>query len=221
MTRFRRSSGFTLVELNLAIVFVALLVLAVAMTTMSVSRTYQYGVSLKTINQLGREVTDQMRRDIAAASPTQIQFVEAGGAGALCLGTVSYAYNSADLLNSSGTKILQSGDPVNLVRFDDRNREMCLGGSLTLPTSEITEILATNTTELAVHDMEFRNLLTTNEGGVNEGVVELNLSIGTAEIGTTDSDAKCLPPTDPSENFNNCAVREFALVVRVTGGETQ
>ncbi len=227
MNNYRERRGFTLVELNLAIVFVALLMLAVAMTTMSVSHTYQYGISLKTINQLGREVVDQVRRDASAASPSQIVSVDAttsGGVGRLCLGNVSYVYNSADLLNGSGTMIkdLATSKTITLARIEDRGGVWCKMDSsgafikTNISGDTYTEMLLTDNTPVAIHSMDSETLLNTKSNGFSQGVIQVNIVLGTRETQTT-SGGVCKPPTDPSENFNNCAVRQFIVVAQVTG----
>jgi len=225
-----RSRGFTLVELNLAIVFVALLLLAVALTTLNVSRTYQYGVSLKTINQLGREVVDQMRRDAASSSAGQIQFTTAasgGGVGRLCLGNVSYVFNSAGLLNGSvsGTKIIDSANskPITLARIDDKGGEWCkkdVSGTYVknaINGDTYTEMLLSDVTPVAIHAISLNDLASTTTSGFTEGLVEVGVDIGTNETQTTNGDS-CKPPSSPTENFDNCVVRHFVMVVRVTGG---
>lgn len=228
MRRKEDCAGFTLVELNIAIVFVALLVMAVAMTTISVSRTYQHGAALKSINQLGREVVEQMRRDISSASAQRVQYHEAAGVGRLCLGTVSYVYNSAELLNSGSSSLVQdtadSNRPIGLARIDDKESSWCQqsGGvfvknSIT-STDTYTELLRDDSIPVAIHNMEFKKHLVSEDLVYAEGIAELSLDIGTNEVLTTDGGV-CKPPTDPQENFNNCAVRQFVTVMRIVGGQ--
>lgn len=228
--RSRYLPAFTLVELNLAILFVGLLVLAVAMTTISVSRTYQYGAALKYINQIGREVTDQIRRDISSASSQRVEYHEVGGVGRLCLGTVSYVYNSAGLLNSGGSSLVHDTTapstprPINLARIDDRDSSWCQQSSGIFTKNDITaadsytELLRDDSITVAVHSLRVNKLISSGGSLLSESLVEVVLNIGTNEIQTTDG-GECKPPTNPQENFNNCAVRQFVTVVRVAGGQ--
>lgn len=227
----RRAAGFTLVELNLAVVFVAILVLAVALTIIAVSRSYERGVTLKSVNQVGREVTDQLRRDIAAAQPEQVVFENVGGVGRLCLGSVSYVYNSATLLNGTGTKVrdtTQGGNPaIRFARIDDVGGIWCQrstpGGPFikTQITSadNYTEVLQADIVPMAIHAMNASVFAQTVDANYPESLVSLRLTLGTNEVSTLNG-TKCRPPTDPNQNFTNCAVRDFVTVVRVVGGSS-
>lgn len=227
MTGTNRQSGFTLVELNLAIVFVAFLVLAVAMTTMSVTHTYRYGVSLKMINQLGREVSDQLRRDLMSASPTRALYVgttdTTSGIGRLCLGNVSYIFNNAQLLSNGGlaTTVKDSNsENITLVRVDDPERTWCTTSINQIPSdASYTEMLKADATPVAIHAMSLEKLIEADEDEerLAEGIIQVSFQLGTNETNTTDG-GKCKPPTAPDQNFDNCAVRQFVVIARATGG---
>ena len=212
--------GFTLVELNLAIIFVAILVIGIAAVVMNVTKINQRGITLKTINQTGREVTDMMRRDIAASRASSIQYQTAAGVGRLCLGTVSYVFNTAATLRGSNPLRDQSGRPVTLVRMDDRDRQWCQRSGEAFVKTGVTaadnavELLQTDQLPVAVHSMEVVSVASTRTGGL----IRFTLALGTNEAGTIqDGAATCKPPTDREANFDNCAVREFSTVVRSNG----
>ena len=236
----RSIRGFTLVELNLAMVFVAILVVGVAATTISVTKINQRGIMLKTINQTGREVVDQLRRDIAAARTDQVEFVFPGGGGgrrgpaagsgpsSLCLGSVSYVFNTAEALHSSpGTLIrdtTQAGSPaITLVRMDDKDGVWCAqsGGVFTknqvVATDAPIELLQTDLLPVAVHEMDVRSLAQTVDGNTAQGLIMITLLLGTNEANTIETSGACKPPTDHQADFDNCAVREFRTVVRSSG----
>lgn len=226
MTRYNsRRAGFTLIELNLAIVFVAFLVLAVAMMTLNVTHTYRYGVSLKMINQLGREVSDQLRRDLLSASPTLTTYIgptdTTPGIGRLCLGNVSYVFNNAELLNNGGITPVKdpNSEDITMVRIEDANRTWCTAGVNTIPAgAKYTEILQADVTPVAIHAMSVETLAETDaEDRISEGIIQVSFELGTNETNTTDG-GKCKPPTDPEQNFDNCAVRQFVVITRATGG---
>lgn len=229
MTRTNPPQGFTLIELNLAILFVAILLLAVAMTIMGVGRTYEYGVSLKAVNQTGREVVDQLRRDMAAAQPEQVSFEYTGGVGRLCLGSVSYVYNDAQLLDAPSGEVqdqTQSGNPpITFARIEDIGGVWCLKNVLGtayiknhIQTGDTyTEILQRDTVPMAIHSMNAVVFAEATDENYPESLIHLQLVLGTNETNTLDG-AECKPPTEPGQNFSNCAVREFVTVVRVAGG---
>ena len=62
------TKGFTLVELMLAMAGVAVLLVSIVVTTMQLMGMYHKGLTVKSINQAGREINDMIRRDSLAAS---------------------------------------------------------------------------------------------------------------------------------------------------------
>lgn len=106
--RIINKKGFTLVELTLSLAFVSMLLLAVAMATIYLGNIYQKGVTVKTINQSGRDVMAMMRRDVAHAVDGRVDFEKqlesrdnSFYSFRMCLGNVSYVGNSAGLIIAS------------------------------------------------------------------------------------------------------------------------
>lgn len=105
-------SGFTILELALAMAFVSFLLLAIGFGIVQVSVVYQKGLTLKTVNSTGREVIDEFSRTILASKyendknfqytfTEKIDNVDVGGSdkevqtyGAFCTGTHSYIWNT-------------------------------------------------------------------------------------------------------------------------------
>lgn len=228
----KRRRGFTLVELNLAMVFVSILLIAVALLTIQITRMYQKGVTVKTINQIGREVNDQLRTDITAARPSNIRsfFPPDGKSGRLCLGSVSYVYNTAAALKETSHIKNSNGESVYLARIVDDSGAWCNDGSPSSPgpvqntlsaAEEYTELLVNDdTSPLAIHDLA----LVTHEpdssaDGVTQRLFQLSMLIGTNEAETVDG-GKCLPPTASEANFDYCFVAEFETIIRSGEVET-
>lgn len=226
-----KATGFTLIELNLAIIFVAILMVAVAAVTINVTKINQRGILLKTINQTGREVMDILQRDITTARTTQTKYVSpTGGVGRLCLGTVSYVFNTAEALNGSGILIrngtVAGNPPVKLVRMEDRDALWCQesGGvfakNTITATDKPTELLADDIVPIAVHSLAFEQLATSTDANQRYGLAQLQLLIGTNEAETV-ADGTCKPPTDHDANFDGCVVREFRTIIRTNGATSE
>ena len=93
--------GFTLVELLLAMTGVAILLVAVATTTIQLMNMYHKGITIKTINSAGREVGDMIKRDGLSAKGRDIVQVASsdsgtGGLGRLCFGSYTYVWNTPE-----------------------------------------------------------------------------------------------------------------------------
>ena len=230
-----KTRGFTLVELILAIGFVSLLLLAVSVLTIRVGDMYEKGATIRSINQVSREVVDVMRRDFAQAT-TDVELEVTGTSATpiyrLCLGDVSYIANSAELLidrEETGSAIglvkkaaASSDDGVRMVRVSDKGRKLCedSGGS-SYPMNidpSASELLTSSTIKLAVHDMSL-SLLATGSG---QQLYRLTLLVGTNDSGTLDENNRCRVNTDRAEDagadFNYCSVAELTTVMRTGGG---
>lgn len=67
MSMPNRKRGFTLVELAIAMTFLAVLLITIAILTMNIINIYQKGLSIKAITATGRELIDDFSRAIAAS----------------------------------------------------------------------------------------------------------------------------------------------------------
>lgn len=173
-TNTRRQAGFTLIELSLAMTFVALLLLAIAMTLIQMTNTYSKGLTLRSVNQTARSLTTELRRDIAeasafdlaatGASQRYVQYKTATGSGEmvaggrLCLGTVTYVWNYAEALNSNAAEVARllnrydADTPVRFARVNDRGASLCAPGASDPDTLMTNFIRKDDATELLVNN---------------------------------------------------------------------
>lgn len=63
----KTKSGFTIVELMLAMTFVAILLIAIAVVTINIVTIYQRGLSLKAVNNVGRSLIEELTTSINSA----------------------------------------------------------------------------------------------------------------------------------------------------------
>lgn len=222
------SRGFTIVELTLAIAFVGVLLIAVVTTAVGLGRTYQKGITLRDVNQTGREISDVMRRDLAAASPKELKVQLLPNASnpetaRICTGSVSYLINFARHLNSgSGQVIKASNQPsaptAKLMRVLDSSGANCLRNAsgqyqLFVQGTNQQELLGASkqgdATNLAIHAIEVQTL---NQQADSQ-LLRLKLRLGTNQIGSVDAD-RCADPSSSSANFDYCALYDFETIIR-------
>lgn len=134
-------TGFTILETALAMAFISFLMLAIGFAVVQISNVYQKGITIKVVNNNGRELIDELSRSILAskydktADKDDSNFkytyfqktgkVLVGGDdekevplyGAFCLGNYSYIWNTGYALNledkSSGGSAPSPEDPAN------------------------------------------------------------------------------------------------------------
>ena len=223
----RSNHGFTLIELMLAMTFISVLLVAVAMTTIYMSRTYSRGVSIKEVNQAGRDVSDYLRRDVIAARPVGNYFVAADASGAaglgrFCLGEFSYVWNPAAALNSDTfVKYTDTEQPIVFARVKDSQGALCTATGGVYPVailrSNATALIESDNYNLAVHDFKATRL---NDSGAITGnfLYKVEFVLGTNEkdtinegaIGTMDQ--RCKSPNEKTSNIEFCSINKFETV---------
>lgn len=145
----KHSTGFTLIELTLAMTFISVLLLAIVMTAIQAGRTYNKGIVLQSVNQSGTHISDTLRRDFLQADARRIALEPTGTTGAVislrgggtekggrfCLGDYSYVWNTPDVVNKlppdlTGVTTIQTpsgpGEPINFVRVIDPGGNLCI-----------------------------------------------------------------------------------------------
>lgn len=60
----KTKQGFTIVELMLAMTFVATLLISIAVVTINIVTIYQRGLALKAVNNVGRSLVEELTTSI-------------------------------------------------------------------------------------------------------------------------------------------------------------
>lgn len=238
-------SGFTIVEMSLALAFLSILLIAVLTLTISAGKLYVKGVTNKTINQSGRDTQDLLRRDFLSSNATYIGDVKMAGdngSGRICLGGVTYLWNTAEALGSSTLPNLITyqaspsavTEPIRLARVADPNAKLCIPTSVgkytmvlsgsTVADGKYTELIGGDGVDLALYNF---NVSQVAKNGYS-GLYQITYTIGTNQKGTTEevttpglgTRTECIPNYGSAldANFNFCAVNKFDMIVRAGGG---
>lgn len=230
----RWRQGFTLIELTIALAFLSILLIAILTLTLASGKLYVKGMTNKTVNQSGREIQDIVRRDFLAADASDIGNVLTEGSGLsisgrICLGSVTYLWNTADILNdtsANGTTYrirLSTSTPIRFARVVDVNAELCVANPLgrfpvTIPTTlATTELLGGDGRDFAMYSMAINSISKRDK----RGLYEMKYTIGTNDQGTVESDdgyVRCKPDATATANFDYCSVTDFDMMLRVEGG---
>lgn len=224
----RHSFGFTIIELMLAMSFVSVLLVSVAMLTIQISRQYTAGVTMKEVNQAGTEISNDIRRTLAESVVPGVTFAtKSNGAKILCTGQYSYIANSPESIdNKSGIKLGTNQTFAHFVKIRDVNGVYCGAGDITapLPVASSTELLGGDRS-LVVRNFSISptaapvdgtSLREDYDAGRMLYTVSLSISTGTSsEIIDTPGDSQCKPPSDIQSGAEYCAIDTFVIVARV------
>ncbi len=188
----KRQSGFTIIELLLAMTGIAFLLLFVTFAILHMTNLYSKGIAIRQINQVGRQVSDELSRELRYGGEPKALPLK----NRLCVGTKSYIWNKKGTLAANTDNKTVSGNVIGLVRMNDAS--YCENPLKAIP--DTTPELLGNVAVLM--DMSI------DEPVTGSGVYEVSLVLGTAAY----------PPVQVGTNYQCdmtggpfCAVGEFKV----------
>lgn len=242
-----RGAGFTLIELMLAMSFVAMLLLAIAMILIHSGNLYNRGLTLKAINQAGRDITDTLRRDFLQANAGKVSrqvadekqaviWARAGGevrSGRFCLGDYSYVWNvpkviAGEVTGGPGVIVesggVRAGRPVNFARVIDPDGALCkvhpVTGKLpdTIDHTSLSHLLKPAQAGDVILAVHSLGVKLLAHDGVSSGLFAVNITLGTSQLESIDTaNGSCKPPADGQANIDFCAINNFDMIMRTNG----
>ncbi len=231
-------SGFTLIELMLSMTFLAILLLAIAMTIIQIGTIYNKGIVVKEINQIGRLIGDDVKRTSAAAASINLttDYVPSTAGGRFCLGEFSYIWNTTvaienndpNLTTYEGSSIVAR--PLHFVKLPDSPKDYCkkevsTGGLLfeeirAADISETQELIPSGDHSLGINKFSIPVTTFVTDDTIQQSVYTLNYTIGSGLTRTMTTDqSACLGPGQANADLEYCAVEQFSIVLR-TGSRT-
>jgi len=220
-----KSSGFTIIELTLAMTFLAFVLVFSTTIIVQLTQTYTKGLTIKQINQAGRSVTDDLSRSLQVSSVGTVNLDRVAN-GYICVGKSAYIWNPLYQNNSSNflpDTYNLGGEPITLARVESDLIGNCTG---TVPANITPDV---SNTSLLSGNARVINA-TATRSTADPRLVNVRFILGTYDrsetaainSGDTDeifntvyydgSDYTCR--TDRLGNF--CAFAEFATTVYVS-----
>jgi prepilin-type N-terminal cleavage/methylation domain-containing protein len=227
-----KKQGFTLIELMLAMTFIAVLLVAIAATTIQISNIYTKGITLREVNQAGRAVSDELQRNIASSTPFDVtpkvdtspatatsKYVKMDGGGRLCLGNYTYAWNFGSALNGGAgapaiyNQYIGDATPVRFVKVSDASGALCAALDQKIDKNAAVEMLSSGDRDLVMHS--FTITKTSDDPNTGQAIYGISMLIGTndkAQLLTNNT--SCKPPADGAGNEGYCSVNQFDIIAR-------
>lgn len=229
--------GFTIIELMLAMTFVAVLLLGIALTIVQIGTIYNKGITLKEVNQAGRSISDDMRRSVSVSSSFLVarNVVTTPAGGRICTGQFSYVWNYAQAFRDNELSIVRfsgsNATQIRLLKVPDSSGLYCAVDTGGVPTvtrirtidaGGSTELLKSGDRTLSIHQLAVTQAAN-GRAAAGQQVLTINFSIGTGDVlALAPGNTRCLAPgeTVPGReaNFSFCAVQQFSLVIRAGNG---
>lgn len=221
----------------LAMTFVSILLLSIAMTIIQIGNIYSKGMALKDINQSGRLIADDIKRTVAEAGEVSLSddryvlrpTTGATVSGRLCLGNYTYLWNTADAPGSADAIMIDSEPLEGLVKVPDSAMVYCAknatGGLVTgnavrpddIP--KLANLLVDGDHSLSVTDFSVNASSGARDTATGQGLFMVDYSLGTGEVSAMNAArTACLPQGDSNADPTYCNVQQFNLIVRSGGG---
>ncbi|OGL22674.1 hypothetical protein A2707_05175 [Candidatus Saccharibacteria bacterium RIFCSPHIGHO2_01_FULL_45_15] len=237
MSHVGNSKGFTIVELMLAMAFISVLMVAIAMTVIQIMNAYNKGMTLRSVDQAGRSVSQDIRYtlassqilDVGAAGEGGVDFVpqiQLGGVinnpdgGRLCTGSYSYIWNTGKGLSNPINRFATGDDVIRLVKIRDNSKAYC--NVVLTPQVQregASELLGSEDRQLAVQS--FKIITAAADPIMQQALYKVTLELGTSDENALNRDAtvatidtNCKPPSDDASQRDYCAVSKFEFSAR-------
>jgi hypothetical protein len=215
----------------LAMTFISILLIAIAMTTIQISSIYNKGITLREVNQAGRSLSDEFQRSIANSVPFDVtpkidnspatatsKYVVRDGGGRLCLGDYTYAWNYGASIagETSAPPIFNKYNDGGVVRFakvPDSSGSLCADPTISIPRSGSVDLLSRGDRDLAVHVLTVQK--TASDAGNDQALYAISFTLGTNDQAQlTANDASCRPPSENVGDEDYCSVNQFDVIAR-------
>ncbi|TAH33610.1 type II secretion system protein [Candidatus Saccharibacteria bacterium] len=229
MSHNNKQTGFTLIELMLAMVFVAFILVFISLTLVQMFRIYDKGSSMKQVNQAGRSIVEEVSQAIRSQLPTNID-TSAVNVGVLCIDKVMYIWNPLYTADTGAFATSAAANQPVMTNGAMMARKILQGSGL-CPDDLVDALSRTTTNDTQLLSGQTRVLRSRATPIDNTRLVKLEFTIGTysrSEIvvpPATPTTTKYITPTRPisggdiaclpGNDGNYCSFAEFSTVVYV------
>lgn len=204
---YKTERGFTIMELTLALSFIAFLLIFIVLATMQTTKLYNKGLTLKSINQASRTIVEQMSRDITASAAPRIYTDSVKNSGILCTDSAVYLWNTIYSNPNPASKgniynAPNAAQPLYLVRTADLTKCSPSGGNTTVTYPSA----ASTTSELLNSQTGITSLTLTP---IVTGVYQLDISLGTTDLNGYETPGVC----DSGRIGEFCVSAKFSRII--------
>lgn len=237
--RYRTTSGFTIIELLLAMTFVSILLLSIALVVIQIGNVYNKGLTLKAVDQTGRAVSTDIQRVLGQTQPLASldgSFIEQRGDGAqatdaalggrFCTGEFTYIWNYGVALDEDNPQPInvyvqnpgsnEETKELRFIRIRDSDSYYCTNddGLPDVVAEGAVELLATGDRNLAVHRFSVEQVA--YDPLLSQALYRVKMQLGTNDqTALTTADLSCKPPSEEASFQEFCAVNIFEFTAQV------
>jgi len=223
--------GFTLIELMLAMTFISILLIAIALTILQIVNIYNHGITLKDVGQAGQTISSDVEQSINGSAPFTIsgagsKYVPQTWGGRLCLGNYSYIWNygpalqigvlpipTRNLYVGEPTTLTANSNPIKFVKVVDGGGIYCSSPNSNIDPTNAVELLNIGDHNLAVHSFAITSEASALDSKTGERLYNITFVIGTNDLTALIADGSaCKAPTVSGSDVAFCSVQQFNVV---------
>lgn len=221
----RSQQGFTIIELLVAMAFVSMLLLGIALTVIQVMNIYNKGLTMKAVDQAGRAVSADIRQTLSQSQPfstdaaLQLQRypdsdTDSPDGGRLCTGLYTYVWNYGKSMDHPINTYRVGDSEIRFARVRDNGAQYCANPTRPIEQADATELLSAGDRNLAIQSFTITRLA--NDPSIGQALYRIVMEIGTNNQDALQRaqaldtiDTTCRPPSDDSSLQDFCAVNQF------------
>ncbi len=225
-----QQKGFTIIELSLAMAFIAMLLLSISLLTIQISALYNKGITMRSVNESGALIMRDIQQTLDSSTPGTIISRQQITGGRLCANGIVYVWNyGGHTTNGSygfgNDNRFQTGTGdvrfVRLMAPDSYCTPNETGDYPLLPTDSnvFTELLKAGDSTLALHAFTISE--DNVQGDDTQRMYRISFTLGTEE-GRYINDNSCQADDGSVQGINDdsyCAVNIFTFTARAGGSE--
>lgn len=233
---YKKNSGFTLLELMFAMTFLSILLITIAMFVTQMSSIYQRGITIRSVNLVGRAMTSALQKDIDNTSPFLLtdqsqnnqtraknrNYILLNNGGRLCVGNHSYIWNNIDAIqaNSMVNKYSGSSKVIRFVQAPDNSGIYCKKNSNNqypdIDQNGSIEMLDNGDRELNIYNFSVSSNNANYDATTDQRIYTIQFTIGSVtnkEYGVI-ANNQCRAPSDAQSDIDYCSINSFTITAR-------
>lgn len=217
----RARKGFTIIELTISMVFISIMILAIAATIILTADSYNKGLTLKAVTTAGSSVSTDMQRSIGSSMPFSVdagspRYVADSFGGRLCLDKYSYIWNYGKAINqgTARNKFTSGTNTIRLSKVPDVGGAYCLNSTSTISPTDAVDLLSSGERNLSIHQFVIESATTAFDSLSNNRLYNVTFTIGTNVDSAMNADyLSCKQPGVSGADPAYCSVQQFTFSV--------
>ncbi|MEI6053931.1 MAG: hypothetical protein WCQ49_01005 [Candidatus Saccharibacteria bacterium] len=220
-------TGFTIIELMLAMSFVSVLLVSVTMTVIQISHIYNKGLMMKGTNQAGRSIIDELQRSINSSPSFDLSnnyrtkvLSDGSSAGRLCVGQYSYIWNDGKTLSGLATGYIyryenpDQDTQIRLVKVLDADASYCSNPDKLVVKADSNDLLGSNQYNLVIQKFNISSSDSALDSRTGQRLYRIEFYLGTNDQNALIDSIACKPTSLLGSNSSFCSVVGFNILVR-------